>query len=338
MANATYNITDNRLKVWFGNRLPDDEYKRARGYNFVWWPGRKCFSAIWTPGAEDFIKSYGIEIEEDDTPDDVESRVERFQKYAANDEESAEYAQERTRTANTRRQYEQAEATAAKKIDEARYWHDRIAGAIWHAAYKDKPDVIVRRIKKLEAEQRKNTKTRDEAQRWEKRWSDLHPLKLKDGTTATLKESASYFANYDSGPYGIWSNLQDDTITPEEAQEKSLAYFRATIKRAQRWLDHLNMRIEYETAYLEAVGGSADMLKPAPRRKSIAPDDGLKNGDIVMVPYSGRGYQRVEILTLSARTARVKFLDEGMESTNERYPKGYQAGRIFLKAIEQVSA
>ena len=71
------------------------------------------------------------------------------------------------------------------------------------------------------------------------------------------------------------------------------------------------------------------MLKPKPRRKSVAPQDGLTKGQIVYIGYGGQGYNRAKILTLSAKSARVKFTDR--DDLNKYHPKGYKAGRRFIK-------
>lgn len=153
---ATYNITTNRFKVWFDERLSPEDYKRAKECNFVWYPGQKCFSSIWYPQAEDFIKSFGIEIEEDDTPDDVEARVNRFEKYADRAEREAENSADYARRDDiTERRAAAAEKRAQTETEKAEHWNQRIAGAIAHAQYKDRPDVIARRIKGLEADLRR---------------------------------------------------------------------------------------------------------------------------------------------------------------------------------------
>ena len=347
---ATYNITDNRLKIWFDERLPEDEYKNVKSLGLQWFPKQGCFSGVWTPGREDFIYSYGLEITADEAPDDLAGRIERYQTYAENDEKTAEYAQERMNTANTDRQFRMAENTAEKKLDEARYWHDRIAGAIRRAEYRDKPDVIGRRIKKLETDKRRQEKKANESKKWLEHWQNI-PLKKKSGEYATMHESAVFLANHDPGHFSmcftkdkypkstyegarsIWSALTDDVIDPENAQKIMISAHMRKIKHTDRWIKHINMRLEYETAYLEAVGGSLDILKPKPRRKSVAPADGLQKGDIVNCPYGGRGYQKAEILNLYAKSARVKFLN--LPDVNERYPKGYQVGRYFIKGIEK---
>lgn len=96
---ATYSIVTDKLKAWFDSRLSEADYKAARHAGFVFWHGSKCFAAKWSTQAEDFLRDMGIaEVQEDDRPDDVEARVERFQGYADGAEKSgAERRQGRSR-------------------------------------------------------------------------------------------------------------------------------------------------------------------------------------------------------------------------------------------------
>ena len=83
MNRATYNITDDRFKFWPAERLSPSDYAEAKACKFQWFPGQKCFSAIWRPQAEDFLARLGVEIEDVCEVDDVAARVERFDRYAA---------------------------------------------------------------------------------------------------------------------------------------------------------------------------------------------------------------------------------------------------------------
>ncbi len=148
---ATYNITNDKLKAWFDSRLSTEDYNAARRAGFVYWHGSKCFCAKWSVRAEDFLRGMGLaEITEDDSPDDVKARVDRFNKYAQSAETSAEHSQNYLATgANTERRRENALRAIDKNLSEAEHWQRRIAGAIRAATYKDKPDVIARRIRGL---------------------------------------------------------------------------------------------------------------------------------------------------------------------------------------------
>lgn len=256
--NASYNITNNRLKFTPDSRLPDDLYKQVKAAGFQWWPGQKVFTRTWTPEAEDLINSLGYTIEEDDTPDDIESRVERFQNYAANDEQTAEDAARRAIDATTDRRARQAEATAARALDEALYWQRRINGAIRRAEYRERPDVIARRIKGIEADQRKWQRSEKESKEWLARWQ------LPNLT----HNQALYLANYDPSHFyfsfprsqhaesSAWSALSEGYANPAEVAALMIEAHTAKIAHAARWIAHLTMRIDYETAYLTAVGGN----------------------------------------------------------------------------------
>jgi len=237
---AIYNITNDRLCVWFDDRLSAEQYEKARSLKFQWWPGRKCFSAVWSPSAEDFICSFGIAIEQDDTPDDVAARVERFAQRAEKTEAEAEstkrYLEER---ANTERRIRLAEGKLERTQSEAEHWQRRIDGAIRHAAHKERPEVIGRRILGLEADERY----------WQMR--GVPP----SGEATEYEGEKAFWVGHSRG--GWW--------VKESA-------FPAMNRNAWRWLAHIADRLEYERASYEAAGGSLEDLHPerAKPRKCVA--------------------------------------------------------------------
>lgn len=220
---ATYNITDDKLKFYPEEigRLPKEQYEQARRLAFLWWHRSKCFAAKWSPSAEDFVKSFGVEIEEIDTPDDVEARKERYEKYADRAEQSAEYAADRSLNANTTRRLRLAEQTFKNETEKAAYWHDRVAGAIRWANYRERPDVIVRRIQGLEADLRKHQQV-------------FNPR----GEEVSGGKTYVYIANGSRS----WHPIEKDNLPSAQAH-------------AQRWIDHIEARLSFLRDYLEAVGG-----------------------------------------------------------------------------------
>lgn len=246
---ATYNITNDKLRAWFDSRLPEDDYKRARQLGFVYWHGSKCFAAKWSPGAEDFLREMGIEsIEQDDRPDDVESRVERFSGYAEKAEAAAEssenYLNER---ANTERRRENAINGIQKNLELAEHWQERIAGAIRNAQYKERPDVIARRIRGLEADRR----------RFEREITINDKVKPDTDRQGVTR----YWIGHGRG--GSWrTQEQIDAAKPW----------------ANRWIAHIDRRLEYENACLVAAGGCPEVLRPE-RKKAIQPKGVQKTRD-----------------------------------------------------------
>jgi hypothetical protein len=287
--NATYNITNDRLKFAPDSRLPDEVYQKVKAAGFQWWPGQKVFTKVWTPEAEDLINALGYTIAEDDTPDDLEARVNRFQNYAANDEATAASAAERVHTATTERRARLAEHTAERALDEALYWQQRIAGAIQRAQYRERPDVIARRIKGLEADLRKWQRAEKEDVEWSARW---HTANLTD-------KQAVYLANYDPCHFcftigdaresSMWSALNEGRTTAEDAARLMIEKHTESMAHARRWIAHLTMRIDYETAYLAAVGGN-----PADATAEI------KKGDYVL--YRG---EKCEVLNTGKNNLRL---------------------------------
>src|SRR5262249_9713118 len=121
---ATYNITSDKLKLFVEERLSPTDYQTSRDAKFQRWHGTGCFAAKWSREAEDFILSLGFEIEDDDTPDDVEARAERFMGYADDAAEGAERAENYLNTrANTERRKRNGLNPLRNETARAEYWN-----------------------------------------------------------------------------------------------------------------------------------------------------------------------------------------------------------------------
>ncbi len=65
---ATYSPEDNKLRLYPGYRLDEDEYARVKAAGFKWAPKQELFVApAWTPGREDLLIEMCGEIEDEDT-------------------------------------------------------------------------------------------------------------------------------------------------------------------------------------------------------------------------------------------------------------------------------
>src|SRR5690606_7098832 len=122
--------------------------------------------------------------------------------------------------------------------------------------------VRARRIKGIQAEQRKQERTIAENERLLKMWATLEDDRKwtqKDGHPATMRERAEYIANRScihrcftleryprpegctstyEGSMSLWSALDAGIITAEQAKEISLPSHTATIEWARRWVRH----------------------------------------------------------------------------------------------------
>lgn len=330
-AYATYNITNNRLFFWpeKDTRLPENQYKQAKGAGFVWWP-RGCFTAIWSPSAEDFItQTMGLEIGEDDSPDDVAARVDRFTRYAANDEKEAESAANRAANANTARRLRLAQGTQERKAAEAAYWQGRIAGAIAHAERKDNPRTISNRIKGIGTDFRRQEKRKKESSAWLTLWETM--------PSVDFQSVKRLIGNCNPLSYELYSDFSEGKITPEEARTRAINALRYGVKEADRWMEHFAKRLDYERAYLVAVGGSA-LLEPkekAPRRVRPTPEDGLKKGMLVEGGFGYNGQNRFTGTILSLGPRNVTMTVPAEHNPYGYYNKGAQVPRKFVKAVPQ---
>lgn len=248
---ATYNVCDDKLRFSADRRLTDEEYKGIKAAGFAYWHGSKLFVSKWGPGAEDYLtQRMGVEeIEADNQPDDVESRVDRFAKYKGGAERAAEAAENYVhriadgipmgRPILVGHHSERHARADAKRIDNgmrraiaegerAAYWRGRISGAIRHAARKENPGVIARRIKGLETDERRAAK-------------NMEPAEI---LSAVLHHASDY----------------RDGVTTYDLR-RGLATWRATFEHNRRWREHVAMRLEYERALIESVGGLPDTGK-----------------------------------------------------------------------------
>jgi hypothetical protein len=342
-ARASYNITNDKLKAYFPERLKEADYKAARSAGFVFWHGSKCFVAKWSTQAEDFLRNMGIEeIEEDDSADDVEARVDRFQGYAESATSAADsserYLEER---ANTKRRRENALNSISRNLSVATHWQSRIDGAIRHAARKERVDVIGRRILGLEADLRKMQRTLDESQNKRGAWIDCpendfagaKALANYDGGISRCFPLADFprlraDASTYEGQMSIWSALDGGIIDSVRARAIAITAHEKCAAWAQRWVSHIENRIAYERACYDAAGGTESELHP-PRKKAVQPKgkavakDGSAievGGAIEVRNYLGSGSYWELVTKVNRNTVEVVYL-ERLHSSETRRPR-----------------
>ena len=251
---------------------------------------------MWTPARADLCIALAGEIGDEDSSlmDRAEDRAERFEDYRDKRADDAARAHDQVRQIadgipfgqpilvghhserHARKDAERIQngmRKAVQAFETADYWKQRAAAAIEHAKYKERPDVRARRIKTLEADQRKQQRVIAQAQTYLKAWQ-------REGLTM---EQALHVANFShvsrcftlaeyprdppasqyEGAMGLWSALSDGVITVAQAQAICLRNYPATIGWAQRWVDHYDNRLAYERAMLADAGGTvADRTQP----------------------------------------------------------------------------
>ncbi|EFN8246477.1 DUF3560 domain-containing protein [Escherichia coli] len=271
MYRATYSPDDNKLRLYAVSRLDPETYKKVHDAGFRWAPKQALFVApAWTPGREDVLLSLAGEIEDEDSTlaERQEARAERFTGYSGKRaSESAQALDEVERLAamippgqpilvghhserRARRDAQRIEngmKRAVMLFERAEYWEERARSALLHAKYKERPDVRWRRIKKIEADLRKAEKTIAQSQKYLTMWRaeslDLNMAKLissHDHISACFPldtyprpaEKSQY-----EGSRSLWSALDDDIITTEQAREIAIRCHERQIQRQQRWVN-----------------------------------------------------------------------------------------------------
>ncbi len=293
MMTATYSPEDNKLRLYPTSRLPKDLYDRVKAAGFSWAPKQELFVApAWSPAREDLLIELCGDVGDEDTSltDRAEQRAERFEDYSEKREDEAHRAHAAVESIcdgiplgqpilvghhserHARKHAEQIQSGMRKALrlwETSKYWTDRAAGAIQHAKYKELPAVRYRRIKKLEADLRKQIKNRDESQKQFDFWS-------REGLT---REVAMAFANYFDhasyewkladyprespasqyeGPMSCWSVLEGNVATVEQVQARRVPGLKRYLEgNCVRWIAHYENRIAYERAMLNEQGGIA---------------------------------------------------------------------------------
>ncbi len=291
---ATYSPEDNKLRLYTSTRLDSETYAQVKAAGFSWAPRQQLFVApMWTPQREDMLLKLCGEIGDEDKSlvQRAEERAERFENFSENRAKDAEQARkgvesivehipfgqpilvghhsERHARKDTQR-IDDGMRKSIKMWDTSKYWTARAEAAISDAKYKERPDVRARRIKKLEAEQRKKERTKAESERFLKAW-------IKPGLTM---EEAAKIASSDGGYFlstsqrtdgktwsvSLWDVTQgryEPQPKVEEIAAKAVKNHQATISWADRWLGHFANRLTYEKTMLKQDGGIvADQNRP----------------------------------------------------------------------------
>ena len=302
--NATYSPEDNKLRLYTNGRLSSEDYQKVKSMGFIYAPKQQLFVApMWTPSREDFLIEFtGEEIGDEDTSliERQEERAERFENYSEKRASEADSQHEAVKSIcehiplgqpilighhsekRARKDAERIEngmRKAVKLWETSEYWERRAKGALAHAKYKELPQVRARRIKRIEADARRSEREKLNAEKFLKLWnvenlSYEKALNIANFDHVTvyftldkypLKENETY--RYE-GANSVWSGLEKNILTVDQAKEICIPCHERTIKHCERWINHFQNRLLYEETMLDQQGGS-DLLKPKERPKQL---------------------------------------------------------------------
>ena len=297
---ATYDPADDKLRLRASSRLDAETYAKVKAGGFGWAPKQDLFFAVWTPAREDLLTELAGDIGDEETSleDRAAQRAERFEGYQGRRAVDAEQARKAVSAIadgiplgqpilvghhserHARCDAEKIESGMRKAVklwNTSKYWQDRAAGAIRHAKYKELPAVCARRIKTLEAEQRKHQRDLAECEKYANLWRTIDSkIERKDGTPMTLADRVAFLAKVGLGcRYDLRDRLEKGEITPEAAQASVVAGHEASAVHERRWIAHLENRLTYERALLAESG-----YVPPPKPKTKA--------DLPILNYPGK--------------------------------------------------
>lgn len=288
---ATYSPEDNKLRLYSSVRLDKETYGRLKNAGFSWAPRQQLFVApMWTPQRADLLVELCGEIGDEDKSlsQRAKERAERFENYSENRAKDAEQARKKVDAIvehipfgqpilvghhSEKRARKDAERIgegmrkSIKMWETSEYWTQRAEAAIQDAAYKERPDVRARRIKKLEAEQRKKQRTKTESEKFLKAWSKPE-LTMQEAAEIAGLDHGYFTKPTKEKPWGesLWDATQgrcEPQPTVEQIAERAVQKNRNVIAWADRWLEHYGNRLAYERAMLAADGGIvADKNRP----------------------------------------------------------------------------
>lgn len=172
---ATYSPEDDKIRLYFSERIPREEWDALRALGFTWTmkqaeAGGCDMVAVWSVRREDAALALAGEIDDEDQPraERAAQRAERFAGFQDKREGEAVASannydmgptihgnQSARHAEKAAQRHDKAASFAVSQWSKAEYWQQRTAGVISHALYAERPDVRHRRIKGLEAEARK---------------------------------------------------------------------------------------------------------------------------------------------------------------------------------------
>jgi len=294
---ATYSPEDNKLRLYSSVRLDKETYDRLKSAGFTWAPRQQLFVApMWTPHRADLLMELCGEIGDEDKSlvQRSEERAERFENYSENRAKDAEQARKQVAAIaehipfgqpilvghhsekHARRDAQRIDDGMRKSIkmwDTSQYWKERAEAAIGHAKYKELPAVRARRIKRIEADHRKQERYLKHSRESLAAWSTEgltheQALKIADHASFHLPRKEGDRLDFHQKP-SAWTALKGDypslyaPRTLEEVVENAKICFTRSIAHHERWVQHYEHRLSYERAMLKADGGiEADKNKP----------------------------------------------------------------------------
>lgn len=381
--NANYCPESNRIRIYpSGTRvdsiLDESEYSSFKSCGYKWAGAQECFVAPWSPAAEDWALELCGEIgDEDYSPEErAADRAERFSGYRDKRRSEANSTADtfeagpsafghanRNRAERQANRHDRYRTRAVSQWSKAEYWQTRTAGVIGNALHKSTAAVRRDRILRLEAEQRKHEKNREEYKARFEAWHKVYQLEGADNPVICIdygisKEStpAAIYAYSLANSSGCWGEYKHprqektgsiydlmrhaDPITAREAAELWLSDAGDPADpdtNTARWSAHYALRLAYENQMLENEGGKASEVDIEPGGWIYT---GNRTGRVLLDVKTGwKQVQSVNRSPVTKRVVSVKVWGTSSGYTKESGYKEYATvPRLVSMNIERAGA
>lgn len=374
---ATYSPEDNKLRLYASYRLDAETYARVKAAGFAWAPKQDLFVApMWTPERADLAEELAGEIDDEDTSlvDRAATRADRFDGYSdrrASDAESArrgveaiagrfEFGQpilvghhSERRARKDAERMENGMRTAVAMWERSEYWTARAAGAVRAAKYKELPAVRHRRIKGIEADQRKVQRELSDLMASARVWDKVPRIEWDKQTAAAryiAARSSLYLTipqeNQPAQTVSLYSELDAGRMHGDRAWRLALHAIERRAARLSRWLDHYGNRLAYEKAMLAEAGGlkaAAFDLQPGGRIKArhgwqIIERVNRREGQTLSVSVIGQGWT-VGVEDITAYEPPTEAAAAAIDAVTKLAPLvNYDApGRVHMTQAEYMA-
>jgi hypothetical protein len=271
---GTYSFEDNKLRLYSSLSLDEQTFQRIKNAGFKWAPRQKLFVApMWTPSRFNLLLELcgEIENEEQSLLERAEKRACRFEEYGVQKAADSNAAHENINAIlnnispgqpilvghhserRHRKDIQRIDDNLRKSVElqhASEYWENRASSAIYEAKRKGCPDVRKRRIKKLNAEMRKIERGLNGYEQDTKLWN----------SPDLTQEKAEFIASGIKYSCTFHDQIRDGKIKVQDAKSGAIKSLEPRIENSKCWIEHLKLRIQYETKILEQQG-AADLLK-----------------------------------------------------------------------------
>ena len=329
LGTATYSPEDNKLRFYPLARLSAEDYQRAKLAGFSWAPRQQLFVApMWTPGRADLMLQWCGEIGDEDRSlmQRAGERAERFEDYSEKRGQEADAARRSVEAITAgiplgqpilighhserraRKDAERIEAGMRKAVQlwETRaYWERRATAAKLHAEYKERDDVRYRRIKGIEADQRKAQRIIDHAELFTRLWAK--PELSREQAIAIANRDSFFIpsetGHYSETPYSLLTKAEPWSV--ERIAALCSQRHARNIAHQKRWVEHYENRIAYERAMLGESGGLVGENAELQRGGRV-----LVRGEWLTIVRVNKKDGKAVSVTTNARYVRVRGLEE----------------------------